>query len=184
MGQQPNKYHISDDGKIYRVNDDGSFTSMGSVKDIDKSAPEKPSGADLPQKANWWKRNYNWLWVTMLVLFIGWIAACMSCSFIVDVMYENGQPTYYQYSNGNIILLFGILVTALFGFSWWLSSKRRKVLLLIQLLLLFFAYCCLFYSSQLCNDEDAFIIWNLSFIPLIIWIITLILTIVKQRRKG
>lgn len=26
MGQQTNKYHISDNGKVYRINDDGSFT--------------------------------------------------------------------------------------------------------------------------------------------------------------
>lgn len=36
MGQQLNKYHISDDGKIYRINDDGSFTSVGNFDEIEK----------------------------------------------------------------------------------------------------------------------------------------------------
>lgn len=33
MGQEPKKYHVTDDGKIYRVNEDGSFTEMGNVED-------------------------------------------------------------------------------------------------------------------------------------------------------
>ncbi len=37
MEQQPNKYHISDDGNIYRVNEDGSFTSMGNVEQRSKA---------------------------------------------------------------------------------------------------------------------------------------------------
>ncbi len=34
MGQQTNKYHTSDDGKIFRINDDGSFTNIGNVTDV------------------------------------------------------------------------------------------------------------------------------------------------------
>lgn len=33
MGTNPNKYHISDDGKVYRINEDGSFTSLGNIED-------------------------------------------------------------------------------------------------------------------------------------------------------
>lgn len=33
MGENPKKYHITDDGDIYRVNEDGSFTSMGNAED-------------------------------------------------------------------------------------------------------------------------------------------------------
>lgn len=34
MSQLHNKYHICDNGNIYKVNDDGSFTDMGNVEDI------------------------------------------------------------------------------------------------------------------------------------------------------
>lgn len=46
MGQQPNKYHVSDDGNVYRINDDGSFTSVGNIEDIETNnlATPKASG--------------------------------------------------------------------------------------------------------------------------------------------
>lgn len=36
MGQQPNKYHITDDGKVYCINDDGSYTYICDINDFDK----------------------------------------------------------------------------------------------------------------------------------------------------
>lgn len=33
MGQQPNKYHITDEGNVYKINEDGSFTDMGNIED-------------------------------------------------------------------------------------------------------------------------------------------------------
>lgn len=37
MGQEPKKFHITDEGNIYRINDDGSFTSMGNVEKLSES---------------------------------------------------------------------------------------------------------------------------------------------------
>lgn len=37
MGQQPNKYHVNPDGDIFKVNDDGSFTSLGNAESKNKS---------------------------------------------------------------------------------------------------------------------------------------------------
>lgn len=34
MGQQSNKFHVSDDGKIFRINEDGSFTELGNANDL------------------------------------------------------------------------------------------------------------------------------------------------------
>ena len=34
MGLDPNKYHISDDGKIYRIDDTGEITMLGDVNDL------------------------------------------------------------------------------------------------------------------------------------------------------
>ena len=32
MEEKPNKYHVTDDGDIFRINDDGSFTSIGNAE--------------------------------------------------------------------------------------------------------------------------------------------------------
>lgn len=51
MGQlNPNKYHIADDGKVYRVNEDGSFSSIGNVEDLEKrtSAPSTDKMSPIP----------------------------------------------------------------------------------------------------------------------------------------
>lgn len=42
MGQQPKKYHISDDGKVYRVNDDGSFTELGNIEESFSNTQNNP----------------------------------------------------------------------------------------------------------------------------------------------
>lgn len=36
MGQQPNKYHINPEGDIFKVNEDGSFTSLGNAENKNK----------------------------------------------------------------------------------------------------------------------------------------------------
>jgi len=41
MGLQPNKYHISDDGNVYRVNEDGSFSEVGNVQDLHASSAKE-----------------------------------------------------------------------------------------------------------------------------------------------
>lgn len=51
MDQQPNKYHISDDGKVYRVNEDGSFTSMGNVENIGMSEKSDPLRFSINDKS-------------------------------------------------------------------------------------------------------------------------------------
>ncbi len=42
MGQLPNKYHILDDGSVYKVNEDGSFTSVGNVEEFSHPKTIKP----------------------------------------------------------------------------------------------------------------------------------------------
>lgn len=41
MGEKIKKYHITDDGDVYRVNDDGSFTSMGNAEKMSESNSEE-----------------------------------------------------------------------------------------------------------------------------------------------
>ena len=52
MGEQKGgKYHVSDEGKVFRVNDDGSFTEVGNVKDINSNHhPDKDSSFSNSQE--------------------------------------------------------------------------------------------------------------------------------------
>ncbi len=45
MGLDPNKYHISDDGKIYRLDDTGEITMLGDINDL----PGGNAAAQAPQ---------------------------------------------------------------------------------------------------------------------------------------
>ena len=58
MGENPKKYHVTDDGDVYRVNEDGSFTSMGNAEKMSSptqtektiSQSTEPSADDKPVK--------------------------------------------------------------------------------------------------------------------------------------
>lgn len=42
MGEQSNKYHITDDGKIYQVQDDGSIKEKGQIEELlERSSSKK-----------------------------------------------------------------------------------------------------------------------------------------------
>lgn len=46
MGEKPKKYHVTDDGDVYRINDDGSFTSMGNAEQMTETAvPQRETGS-------------------------------------------------------------------------------------------------------------------------------------------
>ncbi len=48
--QQSEKYHTSNDGRIFRINDDGSFTNIGNVNNFTDETTGDPKS---PQKINW-----------------------------------------------------------------------------------------------------------------------------------
>ena len=79
MGQLPNKYHISDDGKIYKINDDGSFTLVGNIDDIETN--------NLVDRPN----NYLWLGIvsTLLCLPLGFVSIYFSSK--VNSNWNNGN---------------------------------------------------------------------------------------------
>lgn len=52
MEQQTKKYHTSDNGRIYRINDDGSYTEIGNVNNLTK---ETTSEVKNSKKINWIK---------------------------------------------------------------------------------------------------------------------------------
>lgn len=81
MGEIPQKkYHISDDGKVYRVNEDGSFTEMGNIEDSfsdKKSIDVGNSGLKNKESTN--TSNFKNTvvtrkkigWILLLILLVG-----------------------------------------------------------------------------------------------------------------
>lgn len=48
MGEQPKKYHITDEGDVFRINDDGSFTSMGNAEKMSGIPKEDANSSTQP----------------------------------------------------------------------------------------------------------------------------------------
>ncbi len=76
------KYHITDEGDVYRINDDGSFTSMGNAENISENSPRTPRGLDsqdtdtekkptkaFPEKKK--SRKYLWIFACAFLLIVG-----------------------------------------------------------------------------------------------------------------
>ena len=180
MGQLPNKYHMTEDGMVYRVNEDGSFTSIGNVEDLEKK-PSSPSMYKIPPiptknikitiatEVGWWKRNYNWLWVTTFVVFAGWLISCFSCA----------RREYYDHTVE--ILFAGVLIRMFYWLSWYLSEKDKTILKFTQILIVagVFYLTCQMYS--LCDKRYSSLLVCLASIPVTMWIITLCLSIFRRR---
>lgn len=184
---------MTDDGKVYRVNEDGSFTSIGNVEDLEK----KPTTAlrdNMPpiptpifkssndKELGWWKRNYNWLWVTTLVVFIGWFISCLSCSEYQDQWWNGDHYEYGSYESYFIIVLEYCLIILLgFGLSWIVSFRTKTILKLLQIpimiIAIWFAYIMIWYLDPM----YAFLLLCLASVPFVAWIITLCLCIFRHR---
>lgn len=52
MGDNPKKYHVTDDGDVYRINDDGSFTSMGNAEHMSTSNPKEADASSSDFSTN------------------------------------------------------------------------------------------------------------------------------------
>lgn len=97
MGQMPNKYHITDDGKVFRVNEDGSFSEIGDVNKLQSkqsiitdtsSAINTVNTGNIPEKPN----DYFKISIALAVLFcipLGLIA--ISNAYQVNKYWEQGE---------------------------------------------------------------------------------------------
>lgn len=74
MGQQINKYHVSDDGNIFKVNEDGSFTGMGNVEVMSR----QEHNAVKPKKRHKWR----FVKVFFILLFIAVLCAGALCFYL------------------------------------------------------------------------------------------------------
>ena len=71
MGQEQSKYHLSKDDKIFRVNEDGSFTELGHLDNLLKSKSIFDYSQNPKGTSN--KKTSKWLYVS-LILFFGFCA--------------------------------------------------------------------------------------------------------------
>lgn len=88
MGQLQNKYHIADDGSVYKVNEDGSFTSMGNVEVL-----TKVRGCASKDK------SHN-VWKILAILFII-ISCCTSYGWWDCMMKSRVYEEYYNAAINN-----------------------------------------------------------------------------------
>ena len=184
---------MTEDGKVYRVNEDGSFTSIGNVEDLEKK-PSSPSMYKIPSipplnmKATistevvWWKRNYNWLWVITFVVFVGWFISCLSCAWPEFPIYENGYITnWYTQDNFFTIFTFSGVILIFFALSWYLSIKDKVILKLIQIPFIGISgwlACLMFW---LCEQRYSFLLVCIATIPVTMWVMTLCLSIFRRK---
>lgn len=100
MGQEQGKYHVSKDGKVYRINEDGSFTELGNAEDLNKPKQES-------SKTNHPKRNsYKPLWIILAVIVIAligfvilWIASSNSHNDYINSETTTDSVSYGVISN-------------------------------------------------------------------------------------
>lgn len=79
MGQQPNKYHVTDDGKVFRINPDGSFTEMGNAEDLNALEQRKQAMARKLQAEYESHSSHAWVWwLVAIIVFVGAFIGAMA----------------------------------------------------------------------------------------------------------
>ena len=80
MGQIPQKYHVSDDGKIFRIDDDGSLNQIGHVDNLDNPKQQEAPYKEVILK----KKMPMWGWIVILIL-------CIMCIVLSYIAYNYRQ---------------------------------------------------------------------------------------------
>ena len=117
MGQQPNKYHISDDGKVYQIQKDGSVTEKGQIDVLLNQSTSKPNS----NVKYYLKKNSIWLCVFCGVLLF--LLISIFCSERLDGLgFKNGLEFFFFHSFYWIPLL---TLCCVFG-TWFMHKKQAK----------------------------------------------------------
>lgn len=115
MGQDQGKYHISKDGKVFRINEDGSFTELGNAEDLEKSKINIVTNNNKDPKSIKWK-----LFVCGIILII----AGLVIPPLLMQIFENDNKTDYvddsyshtDFVSGSLVLDNDSCVVAYRGF--------------------------------------------------------------------
>lgn len=110
MGQEYPKYHVTDEGKVFVVNDDGSTTEYGRIVPEKKKAkrPRKP----IPSFV---------LWIVSIV-FLVVVAYCVVFRYDIEFMIK--YMDHYHYTTDAI-------VNSLEPLSWFCIGLMLLVLILL-----------------------------------------------------
>ena len=83
MGQEQNKYHVTNDGKILSVMNDGSVSKIGNVSsllDNNKNVEKR-----------WQRKSRNWMWIAI----VSWVILIVVCvTFFVKYEVPNDYIIY------------------------------------------------------------------------------------------
>lgn len=107
MGQENPKFHVSDDGKVFVVNDDGTTTEYGRI------VPEKEK-VKHPRKPI---PSFVW-WIVSIVLLVG-VAYCVAFRYKIEFMIEYCDDYTYR------------IVDSLEPLSWFCIALMMLVLILL-----------------------------------------------------
>lgn len=116
MGQQPNKYHISDDGKVYQIQKDGSITEICQIDVLLNQSTSKPKS-----DVNFLTKNWVWRCV-----FGGVLLALLISAF--------GEERFYRYDFTKSLHVFFfdsscwiylLILCCVFG-TWLMYKKQAK----------------------------------------------------------
>lgn len=81
MGQQI-KYHITDNGDIFKINEDGSFSTIGNIQSLNTNT-EVTDKITQPGLRKW-----RWIlivsWITQLFMLLALIACVILLYFLCD----------------------------------------------------------------------------------------------------
>ena len=74
------KYHITDEGKVFRVNNDGTYTELGNAEDIQPLPDEESYGTEPPYpeyEHTASHREFEWKWLIGIAAVLIIFAACI-----------------------------------------------------------------------------------------------------------
>lgn len=180
MGQTQNKYHITDDGKIYRINDDGSFSEVG---DVEAKSNGKKLGNNEPKTIKDWLRE-NWLFALSLLFTFVWFCMAYTNREYWSNQEFDGQGSWYEVLEdrwGDDIMWYSILVVAfqLVVGLWTVNLfKNAKTGLLVNCSLAVVLLGATLIISGSCCDE-----FVQSFVPACLSTMTLLIYVVQKVRK-
>ena len=103
MGQEQKKYHITKEGKVFRINEDGSFTELGNAEDLTKSKNNLVTiNKKKPKQINWKLRVCGIVLIlTGLVFLPHLLKQIFENDDIID--YVDDSNSHTDFVSGNLV---------------------------------------------------------------------------------
>lgn len=190
MGQKPQKYHVTDEGEVLRINKDGSFSKMGNVEQLNYETSKEASSVKNPSAKLPIKRtasNYSWMWWTGLVLIFGFVVTAFSCGWPEREWYDaiNNTHGYFTVDYTIEISLYGVTLLLVYVSDWIIIRRwaKRVVFIISILSLTLFAIFNYMMPYDWCEERYITIICVLGMIQSVWWLSTIVTLWVKTQSK-